>query len=372
VRSQEAGVPAVHTLPIAPAERLAAEGRRAWTRFERASARIPGYQALRDRLWLRRFPGVETGQNLFTHFPFLFSDAFPKARLGQVRELSVAALFLLYHILINDELFDQPAAPPYEAVLLSGAYQIRGWQALSRAMGPRRMPWKEFVAQYDQYNAAVYVECRDHRHGPQPYTRADLIRVVSRRCAVSKTITSALCVIGGRPSVRGPLARSLDYYWLADSMLDDLRDWKKDFANNRFSYLLTAAIEELQRRTKLEDIPEPRRPSAIRTTIYCSGLLDRYLDDMLGYLEQAQAAAAPVGSSTWSSCLDTATARAYATQADFRKALREMNLQTAPHARGAGAAERRGPACDGVSPGVRSTEAPAGRILVAQHGRRIG
>ena len=56
--------------------------------------------------------------------------------------------------------------------------------------------------------------------------------------------TAALALLGNRPETIASLSASQDYFNAALQMYDDVKDWKEDYLNRRYSALLTGALLE--------------------------------------------------------------------------------------------------------------------------------
>jgi hypothetical protein len=304
---------------------LFAEGRRAWAAFEERCTSIPSCRELGTNF--RHLIAVETGSNPYTYYPFLFSDAFPSIKLSQLRHLSVAALFLLHHVLLTDDAVDEGGADAWRAVMAGSAFQLRAWQSLCAAFGKRPCAWPDLLKHHDEYSIAVAMECLHHRSSPEPYAPEDLIRVVAGRCAVAKIIPSAMCAIAGQPHLDPLFGRSQDHYWLAESLLDDMLDWKRDLETSRYSYLLTRAMEDLGGPAHLNALGRDACLQAIGKHLYGSGFLDEYLQEIVEHFGKAKDAAQSAGSRRWLAYLDKAQAEAYARQARLRREIRSLGLE---------------------------------------------
>ncbi len=306
---------------------LVMEGQRAWADLERISAEIPGYDDLKTSKFLRKVTLISTGENFFSHFPFLFADALPGVRLEQLRQLSLSALCFFSHALMCDELVDLSERPPYSAILAQNGYQARGWQLLAEAARGYELPWSALVGYYEQHAGAVLLECRDHRRGPEHYSNSDLFRVVARRCAMSKIITRALCAIGGRNELVQPLDDSLDRLWLVECMLDDWTDWKADLTEGRFTWFLTQACEGAGIADSLDRQPLDRQAQRLGRYIYGSGFLLDYLNRAAAYLEEARTLARSAGCWRWDQFLTGRLLIVHAKRSSVRRELQSLSVE---------------------------------------------
>jgi hypothetical protein len=286
-------------------DEVSAEGARTGRIFRRIIERMPGYPELVSSGLLRRemLRNVYQGGSIYAHFPFTFADALPQVRLQQLRRLSLSALFFVQHVLLSDELVDESRPPHYTGIIFSNAFQALAWQMLAKAADGCTLPWDKLVSYYREYTSAVILESRDHRKKLLPYSNEDLVRVVSRRCAVSKIISHALCWLGNRPELADRLNNSLDNYWLADSMLDDWRDWKADLKNGHYTYFLAQAICGAGSMEALSGQSEARQIEILGKHIYGSGFLLSYLQKVSDHMEAARDAVASTGCNRWQQLL---------------------------------------------------------------------
>lgn len=307
-------------------QELAREGRTAWRSFEDISADIAKFAELRQTVWFRRLGNAPSGENIHTHFPFLFGDAFPDIAVDTFRTLSVASLCFTYSILIADSVMDEPGSVPRYALVVADSYRTRGWQLIHEALGGRTLPWGDVLRYQAQYVRSMAADSARHRCISGKYSRSDLFHVLSRRCAMSKVLVLTLCAMKDDPKLLRLMERSLDYYWLGLVLMDDYQDWKDDLRQSRYSYLLTTAIGEVGE-AQFANRPSSEWQLLIARRLYGSGLLDKYCDLMARSFEKAKRLGVTSGSHTWLNHIDRYSLRVCAMQTELRRSILELSAE---------------------------------------------
>lgn len=306
---------------------LQAEGQKVWKEFEKTVTLFPGFDELQK---MRRFPtfeGATEGTHLYTHFPFLFSPAFPEINRKQMRRLSLLSLFYLYHILIADELMDEEIDAVHPALFLSNTCWLKAMEILDSLFVNRTLPWKDLKRLHWTYAEATLIESRFHSGEVGEYQKDDLFRILAGKSAMAKLILVSLCRLSGRESYLKPLVRSFEYFYLADQLFDDFRDWKKDLESRRYSYLLTQVITSYQLTEKLSGLDGKQAVNLVGKHLYLSGILEQYFSEVADYRSRAKQRVAGIDCPSWTALLDALQLKVKVVRADIGRQSRKLLLQ---------------------------------------------
>ena len=312
-----------------PFSELEAEGARSWTEFKTLLLTIPGAAEVPAiRRTLQRSL-AKCNQNLYTYFPFIFQDGFPKITTSQLRNLSISALLLLYHSLLTDRLVDRDkeVALNTAALFANQGTLLWAWNLLDTAAGERPLPWSDLLADYREFGLALLRESQQHAGKPSAYSDEDLIHIIARKSALAKIITTTMCYLGDRPEAAQYLANSLDSWNLSSNLMDDLEDWKVDLRKRRFTYLLTIAIDELGGWPALCHLNADCMQERIGKHIYSSGLINRYLTRAISCLDVSAESAELAECQRWASYINAYKCRLIARKNQIESALRELVVE---------------------------------------------
>jgi hypothetical protein len=280
---------------------LCEEADLSWSEFRRLLFTIPGaLQVGAVRISLERRQ-EDNRRNLYSVFPFLFTDGFPEIPLEHLRLLSVASLCLLSHCIITDSLADHDPQTKCEApdIMTNSQMLIYAWAFILRAQSKQHLQWDMFLEVYGEFNRAMVLEAERHIGNPTPYSNDDLIEVIARKSALAKIIIFKMSRLSGRFGNVEALGQSLDHWHLACNLLDDLKDWKVDLRARRFTYILTIVIEGLGGWEKINTFDDILLQESIGRYLYSSGILYEYYALILKSLDVSKRCAAEAACLRW-------------------------------------------------------------------------
>jgi len=190
----------------------------------------------------------ESRFNIYSFYPYLFREAFPPVADEVLRRLAWCGRAALDYILLYDYLLDTNRSPDPAILLGSYAFQ-REWLCKLQGLFSTGSPFWDYLVQYEVETAQALLDERARRQSPlSPFTMDEV-----RRQMVGKAALSRLAIVGlacltdqvNGDKMQG-LISSNDLYNFARQISDDLQDWRRDYANRRFSFLLSSAIVSLQ------------------------------------------------------------------------------------------------------------------------------
>lgn len=307
---------------------LQREGRDVWQAFQRMSRKMPGFVELNESGHFYPLDRAEAGNNLYTYFPFLFADPFPELNKKQLRKISLMSLLYLYHLLLQDTVMDEQAAASRPAILLSNAYNLEALSILDELFRPRRLPLDYIRRLHKRYGTAILLEGKYHTGVINQYQPRDSFRILSGKSSMAKLIIISLCTLSGREEYMEPLERSFDYYYVADQLLDDFRDWKDDLKNGRYTYLLTRVITGCKLEERVREGDDKTKIDLVGKELYFSGAAETYLHEIRHYWEQAKRSVREIDCPRWITFLNSLQSGLCATLSNLADKSRQMVLQS--------------------------------------------
>jgi hypothetical protein len=230
--------------------------------------------------------GTTEVPNYYHAYPFLFRDEFPNVSDADASTLAVAGVFYLNHLCLLDDAVDSQGVPqPYK--LLLGALLHEEALVLMGTLFAAASPfWAELSRYHREFAAAMLREQTEHTGRLSAFTEAEVFQIAKGKAALSKMTTTALALLADRPETIAKLSASQDCFNAARQMYDDVKDWKEDYLNRRYSALLTAALLELSG-------GEAKSPQgsidvdALSTRLHYGGHIDRALAQAAQWCDEA-------------------------------------------------------------------------------------
>jgi squalene-hopene/tetraprenyl-beta-curcumene cyclase len=188
--------------------------------------------------------------SIYDCFPYLFTEAFPSLRQGDLDRFAVAARLYASSIFLNDKLFDEGAIrdanahlAPVNALRII-AMQWEAYRQLHELFPAQSVFWEDFRRYLSQFTRAC-VEEQKFIAGGRAWGELteDLALDIARgKNGVARTTIAGLAEMDGSRSALEPLAQAIDDYNSARQMLDDLCDWKEDLESGMPSLLLARVL----------------------------------------------------------------------------------------------------------------------------------
>lgn len=249
-----------------------------------------------------RQPSAEVG--FYDYYPFFFAGAFPDIPLDQMRLLCEASRFCLDFLVAADKIIDGQVKDSWSVdrayvVLRTGLLQQHAMVRFAQLFGQGSPFWDYLHRYYMAYAEAVFAEQALHVGQPRPYPWEEMSRIAAGKTAMAKSIPTAMALLSGREVLIPDWCRSLDLCSVAYQLLDDLRDWKEDYASQTYSYLLIRALEsgELTAAVEAGEMPPEKM---VGQYIYFTGLAESLLHRAHDLYNQALEAVSVHPSPSWS------------------------------------------------------------------------
>lgn len=224
--------------------------------------------------------------NYYHAYPFLFRGEFPTVRDADASTLAVAGVLYLNHLCLLDDVVDtQGAREPYK-LFMSALLHEEALVQLGTLFAAGSPFWAELSGYHREFAAAMLREQTEHTGRLSAFTEAEVFQIAKGKAALSKLTTAALALLANRPETIANLSASQDYFNAARQMYDDVKDWKQDYLNRRYSALLTAALLELSG----GDSKDPQGSidvEALSTRLHYGGHIDHALAQAVQWCDEA-------------------------------------------------------------------------------------
>jgi len=259
--------------------------------------------------------------NYYHAYPFLFRDEFPPISDAAASTLAVAGVFYLNHLCLLDDVVDsQGERQPYK-LFMSALLHEEALVQLGTLFVPASPFWTELSAYHREFAAAMLREQTAHTGRLSAFTEAEVFQIAKGKAALSKMTTTALALLADRPETIINLSASQDYFNAARQMYDDVKDWRDDYANRRYSALLTAALLDLSG----GDAKDPQLTidiEALSTRLHYGGHIDHALAQAALWCDQAATHVAGYQVAGWSRLIQSLRAQVVRLREDLA-AIRE-------------------------------------------------
>ena len=229
--------------------------------------------------------GCEDGRNVYTYFPWLFLRTETRPDYNRMEDLSVAAIFLLWHASLVDSMIDREVVIAEGSKLFtSHKILLLAWQKFQSAQCADAFPWSEFVGVYFRWTGALERERVLNAEGP--CSDEALIRLSAEKSWLAQIIVKAVCCLDRRTEPdRAGIQRSVDFFHLAANLSDDLQDWREDWAAGRDSYFIRKALRRAALGREGADRKDRETERRVAAAVFDS--LDEYFAEIEAWVTKA-------------------------------------------------------------------------------------
>lgn len=247
-------------------------GRAEWERIRRTND--AGTDAKASPQDLRR-----TGQAsspLHAYYPFLFHTCFREVPREDVRALARADRLYAEHLLSYDRILDQHRSVETAALFLAQQEHMKSLKHLHALFAVGHPFWGYFSDCFFETWRSVREErlWHSYRIGPFPVRR--FCELAKGKTALLRPFSMALAFLARRTRDLARLSASLDLHHIGLVCIDDLEDWRQDFRNSNFTYLLTRLIHRAGLAETLR-AGHPVSTERIGRLLYATGLAEKQL-----------------------------------------------------------------------------------------------
>lgn len=183
------------------------------------------------------------GPSIYYLFPYLFSPSFPVEE-NLTLSLCPMSVMCLDFCLFTDKLFDKQLdlSQPiyYNKILIYQQFIIQ----LERLSDVPDDVWKYYNMYFKENIRSVGMEENNHFGTINDYSWKEFCEIAKGKQALAKIIPALMGLKTGLIDEIKVYEEALDMFAIASQLYDDLRDWKEDFINKRFSWMLNKLIKD--------------------------------------------------------------------------------------------------------------------------------
>ena len=222
--------------------------------------------------------------------PFMLAEVFRISR-DDLFAIASSGMFGLFAVLLHDAMFDQQVPADPDRLLLQNLLYTKALSYLHVLFEPDSPFWRYHRAYFSEYFRAISAEREKHYRRISAYDKAELYEIARGKCAPRKILLAAMAVPDSKDVSKRieTLAASFDAFGIASQILDDISDWKEDFSDRRFSYLLTRVITSrgLESRIKMDARPSLWEIIEMAVHVFGSGEPQILLDEAREWFKEA-------------------------------------------------------------------------------------
>ncbi len=181
---------------------------------------------------------------LHAYYPFLFHTFFLDVPIETVRELARSDRLYTDHLLSYDRILDQGLSIDTTGFFLAQLEHMQSLKRLYSFFPADHAFWDYFYDCYSETWKSVREERLCHAYRLGAFSMARFCALARGKTALLRPFSMALAFLADRTEDIPRLATSLDQHHIALVLIDDLEDWRQDYRNCNFTYLLTRLIRK--------------------------------------------------------------------------------------------------------------------------------
>ncbi len=181
----------------------------------------------------------ENGSN----FVKLFLSIFPDLSQNFLIKLGKAADYYLFSLLITDNILDNKSAlVSKNSLILSFLLRERALHLMYQLFDHNSIYWEYFDTHYKEYVYSFQLEGKYRFDEIQEMSIKEMEAIYTGKSAMAKAVSSALAIKSGQTQHIPVLEKSIENFYIAKTLKDDVNDWKEDFKNKQYTYILSNVI----------------------------------------------------------------------------------------------------------------------------------
>lgn len=215
-----------------------------------------------------------------------FSDIFPNIDNNVLDQIEYASTIYGWSILIIDNLLDNLSYPREKLkddILLVPILREHALQVMYSIFPSNSDYWKFF----NKYNHEYTISCRkeyiNHYNKITEYSSDDMKSIMTGLPALIKALPTAMAFLTKKLQYISFIEESINYFHIAVNLKDDVDDWKNDFKNKEYSYLLTTVINKYN----ISDTIDSISVEDIGKRIFISGIVGEMFNLSLTYFDRS-------------------------------------------------------------------------------------
>ena len=241
--------------------------------------------------------GCEEGRNENSRVLITsFLETFPGLSEEFLYQIYISSNFLFWSIYISDKILDEKTDKlNKEALMLSFLLREKSMKIMGNLFPRESGFWHCFDKYNKEYTEAVIHEANYHFDKFNTYTFDELEMIYNGKASLAKFIPAALAFKSCKEEVLASIEDSIKYFYIAYTIKDDVSDWRKDYQDGQYTYLLTKVVVDNKLESELNDIDV----QDIGKHVFFSGLANETLELSLGYFQKALESVKEVNCAGW-------------------------------------------------------------------------
>lgn len=169
----------------------------------------------------------------------LWEPQFPSVQKSFTERLTYAANLYYYSVLGVDKMIDcRKTTIPVESLMMSFVLREESLSIIYSLFNPGDIFWNYFNKYYAEYVQAISLESHLRTNNKHQITTEVIEKIYSGKSALAKASIVALAIKEKNIDIISSMEKSVDFFQIAYGFVDDVNDWKHDWENGQFSYLL--------------------------------------------------------------------------------------------------------------------------------------
>jgi hypothetical protein len=177
----------------------------------------------------------EHGDNLIRSFLPLFPNVSPIF----LEKLSSATNYYLISLLTIDHILDDKSTlVSKDGLMFSFLLREQALHLMYELFDSNSIYWDYFANYYKEYVTAIQIE-NQYYFDQSQITEMEIGKMKTMyagKSALAKAVIAALAIQSDKLSTIYQLEKSMENFYIAATLQDDVNDWKLDFQNKQYSY----------------------------------------------------------------------------------------------------------------------------------------
>lgn len=207
------------------------------------------------------------------YFPFAVAADFPAVSIAQIRKLALVSAAVSLYVILLDYVVDRSAIAPAAVKLALSHVLLHAFRLLSELFPPNAPFWPEMEQCMGLMSQSMLDECQMYGDAPRPFSLDEFKRIAYEKMALARLDYISLAMLNGTPERIPTLNQCWDAIGLAAVIYDDVLDWREDYENANYTYLLSQVLFSPPFRAEVEagQLPEPTEVGA---ALFCTDALE--------------------------------------------------------------------------------------------------
>jgi len=207
------------------------------------------------------------------YFPFAIAPDFEGVSSLQVRTLALAWAAISLYVILVDYTIDRPHQTPAAIKLALGHVMLHAQRLLSQLFLPEHPFWQEFERCLSLMSCSMLDEHHLYGGHPRPFSFEEFKRIAYQKMALGQVNYISLALLNHSPEYVPVLKQCWDAVGLAAVIYDDVLDWREDYENSNYTYLLSQILFSDPFRADVDAglLPEP---AEIGAALFCTNVFE--------------------------------------------------------------------------------------------------